>query len=413
MIPPEMPHQWGLVLVQQNLRMWYNSILACVMHIVEPRDMPFATHDTITANTISVTLTAEHTGILRQACPICLETFCVRDTVRRLPCMHVFHVVGAEADPSQDRHCNIDRHLVCDKQCPVCKTPIDIMERLDRTAVKSVEPCNPEMDTCQAPPIPLLQAERAPRGSGGLSPETIAGAEASTGGVVAESAARDQQHEMMNATEEAPNNAGAGNLPASAAELERAVRSLQSRWVQIQGVVVGMQQMLHHIEESHSVLNVARQGPGERLPVQTVQGASEGVPAEVPQALEVQAGAHVQRRAPSRAHWSYTDTEREHMAQMWRQRCANMERAGVGPGRGGVRSVNASLNVGVDAGTTSSTDASANVSVVDTNTTTSGNGNVANAIVNIVADTHERATASADVSTPDATDVVVDDGEHR
>lgn len=292
------------------------------------------------------------------------------------------------------------------------------MERLDRTAVKSVEPCNPEMDTCQVPPMPLLQAERAPRSSGGLSPETIAGAEASTGGVVAESAARDQQHEMMNATEEAPNNAG--NLPASAAELERAVRSLQSRWVQIQGVVVGMQQMLHHIEESHSVLNVARQGPGERLPVQTVQGASEGVPAEVPQTLEVQAGAHVPRRAPSRAHWSYTDTEREHMAQMWRQRCANMERAGVGPGRGGVRSVNASLNAGVDTGTTTSTDAGAGVSVDNTGTTTSGNGDVStsvnigpNAIVNIVADTHARANTNADVSTADATDVVVDDGEHR
>ncbi|CAE7040717.1 rnf111 [Symbiodinium sp. CCMP2592] len=47
--------------------------------------------------------------------------------------MHLFHVVGGESSHCQGRHCNIDRHLVLDKQCPVCKTPIDVMERSLKT----------------------------------------------------------------------------------------------------------------------------------------------------------------------------------------------------------------------------------------------------------------------------------------
>jgi len=129
LVPVGMPHSWGLCLLQQTLRMWYTSMAACVMHIVEQRDVPFATHEMITANTISDTFYEAEGGLQDQACSICFEGFRAGEKVRRLPCMHVFHVVGADADPSQGRHCNIDKHLVRDKQCPICKTPIDIMEQ--------------------------------------------------------------------------------------------------------------------------------------------------------------------------------------------------------------------------------------------------------------------------------------------
>merc|ERR1719379_2985031 len=115
-------------------------MVACVMHIVEPRDMPFATHEMITANTLAVTVREEDTALLREHCPICFEAFQVGEKVRRLPCMHVFHVVGADIDASQGRHCNIDRHLICDKQCPVCKTPIDVMERANKSSADSPSP---------------------------------------------------------------------------------------------------------------------------------------------------------------------------------------------------------------------------------------------------------------------------------
>merc|ERR1719188_1016831 len=112
-------------------------MVACVMHIVEPREMPFATHEMITANTLAVTVQEEDTHLVHEACPICLENFRVGEKVRRLPCMHLFHVVSADADSEQSRHCNIDRHLIQDKQCPVCKTPIDVMERVDGAYAKS------------------------------------------------------------------------------------------------------------------------------------------------------------------------------------------------------------------------------------------------------------------------------------
>merc|ERR1719352_479845 len=54
------------------------------------------------------------------------------------------------------------------------------------------------------------------------------------------------------------NNGQMVGLPAQAAALERAVRSLQSRWMQIQDVVAGMQQMLQYIEESQSMMSAAR-----------------------------------------------------------------------------------------------------------------------------------------------------------
>jgi len=58
-----------------TLKMWYTSMVACVMHIVEPREMPFATHEMIMANTIDVTVREEDTGMLRESCPICFEAF--------------------------------------------------------------------------------------------------------------------------------------------------------------------------------------------------------------------------------------------------------------------------------------------------------------------------------------------------
>merc|ERR1719329_259840 len=130
LLPIELPHSWGLALVTQTLRMWYASMVACVLHVVQRRDVPFGTHAVITAHTLSVTIQPNDT-MCSKTCPICLETFRPGERVRRLPCMHCFHVVTADSDPCQGRHCNIDRHLVRDKTCPVCKTPIDIMEQVD------------------------------------------------------------------------------------------------------------------------------------------------------------------------------------------------------------------------------------------------------------------------------------------
>ncbi|CAE7593463.1 rnf126-b [Symbiodinium natans] len=60
-------------------------------------------------NTLTVAVREEDIGLQKEACPICLECFQVGDKVRRLPCMHLFHVVGGESSSSQGRHCNIDR----------------------------------------------------------------------------------------------------------------------------------------------------------------------------------------------------------------------------------------------------------------------------------------------------------------
>lgn len=297
LVPADTPHSWGLLLLAQTLRMWYTSMVACVMHIVEPRDVPFATHEMITANTLSVTVQEEDECLRKQSCPICFECFTVGEKVRRLPCMHLFHVVGADANASQSHHCNIDRHLVRDKQCPVCKTPVDFMERLDKSSpagkigegeslviadagdASGAAPQSPgaaaavsAVANSTASGTGLVDLSAIPEpvalaGTGADAPVSLAADGPPSSESMAEVARGAAAHGIAAAAEVAavvariaPQQAQsqAGGLPAQAAELERAVRSLQSRWMQIQDVVAGMQQMLQYIEESQSMMSAAR-----------------------------------------------------------------------------------------------------------------------------------------------------------
>lgn len=82
---PQAPR--GLSLLGQTMKMWYTSLVACVMHIVEPRDVPFATHQMLVSNTLAVIVRETDVCLQEQACPICLETFRVGEHVRR---PHVF-----------------------------------------------------------------------------------------------------------------------------------------------------------------------------------------------------------------------------------------------------------------------------------------------------------------------------------
>jgi len=93
--------------------------------------------------------------------------------------------------------------------------------------------------------------------------------------------------------------AQAGGLPAQAAELERAVRSLQSRWMQIQDVVAGMQQMLQYIEESQSMMSAARAAEQQ----QEAGGAEE-------QQQEVGAADEQQQETTSAAEAVVADADR-------------------------------------------------------------------------------------------------------
>eukprot|EP00913_Durusdinium_trenchii_P002858 g2646.t1 len=236
--PVQLPHAAGVHMLTLILRMWYTSMVACVMHIVAPRELPFATHAMIVENTLTVAVQEEDSNLQQEACPICLENFQVGDKVRRLPCMHLFHVVGGESS-SQSRHCNIDRHLVLDKQCPICKTPIDIMAPW------------PAEVTMQVAPAPVGEITIQPADSGeGLVADTAEEARPATS----------EQEEDRPVEQPNPQR-----LPEQAAELERVVRSLQSRWLQIQDVVAGVQQMLHYLEDgenglldSHSTLSAVR-----------------------------------------------------------------------------------------------------------------------------------------------------------
>jgi len=282
LVPADTPHSWGLLLLAQTLRMWYTSMVACVMHIVEPRDVPFATHEMIMANTLSVTVREEDTCLQCQSCPICFESFKVGENVRRLPCMHLFHVVTGSSDSSQSQHCNIDKHLVRDKQCPVCKTSIDFMERKDKNASDG--------KVIDGEALVLLEGEDAlgsaeastqanatavgttslldlSPGTDGVAAAALASDGAEAGQSMAAVARGAAAHGIAAAAEVAAvvariapqqAQAQAEGLPAQAAELERAVRSLQSRWMQIQDVVAGMQQMLQYIEESQSMMSAAR-----------------------------------------------------------------------------------------------------------------------------------------------------------
>lgn len=255
--PSELPDSWGLLFLNKSLRMWYTSMVACVLHIVEPVEMPFATHEMIMANTLATTVLTEDSCILQQACPICFEPFRAGEKVRRLPCMHIFHLVGAEEHAEHeepDHHCNIDRHLVRDKQCPVCKTPIDVMEHMARdmgkeqpTVQESSSPAVPSSAPAGRPPPPREAEEVAGANS-------VLAAAAALQRRVAEEAAGPSSR----APAQGARSSEATALPAQAAELERAVRSLQSRWMQIQDVVSGMQQMLHLIEDSQVALGAAR-----------------------------------------------------------------------------------------------------------------------------------------------------------
>ena len=286
--PVQLPHHGGVQMLVHILRMWYTSMVACVMHIVAPRDLPFATHAMIVDNTLSVAV-REEDGLQNEACPICLENFQVGDKVRRLPCMHVFHVVGGEASASQGRHCNIDRHLVLDKQCPICKTPIDVMERMERDGTPADLPQHRESNEAAVQSQETGQsetAENAARNQAEVQPaaQVIRTAQSSAGEEV-----QVQVQQVQNRLEQLGQNPE--RLPEQAAELERVVRSLQSRWLQIQDVVAGVQQMLHYIEDSQSALSAAR-GTSE-------EGNGGTAQASDPEASQTDLALEPAPRAPS------------------------------------------------------------------------------------------------------------------
>lgn len=127
LLPGGMPHKVGVELLENTLAMWHTSAVACVLHIVNYKKatLPFATHGSIVGNTLEFQVADE--DLMRQQCAICLEGFQKDEWVRRLPCLHVFHTCS---------DCNIDTHLVRDKQCPVCRTPIDVMDSMASVSKK-------------------------------------------------------------------------------------------------------------------------------------------------------------------------------------------------------------------------------------------------------------------------------------
>lgn len=286
--PVEIPHHWGTVLLSQTLRMWYTSMVACVMHIVEPRDVPFATHDMITANTLSVLVQEQDGRLQGESCPICLEIFQAGDHVRRLPCMHTFHVVGADAGGSElNGHCNIDKHLTRDKKCPVCKTPIDIMERIEGTGKTpgSGVAAQPQ-DVADDRTIGSDVGDRGDTEQQTHRTTAVRPPPENTLAMIDLDAQTGADSAGLNDSTERGQDDGSDSstrLPAQAAELERAVRSLQSRWLQIQDVVAGMQQMLQIIEDNHATFRTGTDAgdPNESLISDTVP-LLEALASEVP-----------------------------------------------------------------------------------------------------------------------------------
>eukprot|EP00746_Dinoflagellata_sp_MGD_P010178 gnl/MRDRNA2_/MRDRNA2_120936_c0_seq1.p1 gnl/MRDRNA2_/MRDRNA2_120936_c0~~gnl/MRDRNA2_/MRDRNA2_120936_c0_seq1.p1 ORF type:complete len:643 (+),score=133.30 gnl/MRDRNA2_/MRDRNA2_120936_c0_seq1:61-1989(+) len=335
LVPAEAPHDWGLQLLSHTLRMWYMSMVTCVMHIVERHEMPFATHEMITANTLTLTIREEDEALAAQVCPICLETFRVGDKVRRLPCLHVFHATC---------ECNIDRHLVCDKNCPSCKTPIDIMER-SREGQQNVDPASKDdvvynfPSDNQSEPAQLVDASTSTEVEDTAAATAAAGASASPAatvsaevqvqtddvspeadgavvqvaqveGIIEQSlalgssletirlpnlpqASTESAHEGVAAELERVVEQGmrvqegmAQHLPQpEAEELHRAVQSLQTRWNQMQDVVAGMQQMLRIIEESRALAGQLRNqsranaaSDEEEQPTQTDDSPGQSAP---------------------------------------------------------------------------------------------------------------------------------------
>eukprot|EP00440_Ansanella_granifera_P050873 gb/GFBE01055137.1/.p1 GENE.gb/GFBE01055137.1/~~gb/GFBE01055137.1/.p1 ORF type:complete len:713 (+),score=132.39 gb/GFBE01055137.1/:1-2139(+) len=309
--PTAMPHSHGLQLLLSSLRMWYTSMVACVMHIVVPRDIPFATHEMIVGNTLATAVCEEDVGLQTEACPICLECFQVGEKVRRLPCMHIFHVVGADTESAQGRHCNIDRHLVLDKQCPVCKTPIDIMERMEReraaqsgedSALRGLQEGGNEQvqaatgaSAAQSDASQTALVARAAELSSAMLPRpnvsdsTVAPDDSAPRASSARAGHREELaseaaslgHAVSRDAQALDSLRSQVRLPEQAAELERVVRSLQSRWLQIQDVVAGMQEMLRYIEDSQSALSAARsdeRSEGADPPAQADQTPQEDMP---------------------------------------------------------------------------------------------------------------------------------------
>lgn len=94
---------------------------------IKKRNIPFIPQDTIERNTFP----HKYKRVRRQSelddddggekCTICLSLFEIENDVRRLPCMHLFHM-----------DC-VDQWLITNKHCPICR--VDIETRLSKDAV--------------------------------------------------------------------------------------------------------------------------------------------------------------------------------------------------------------------------------------------------------------------------------------
>jgi hypothetical protein len=74
------------------------------------RRLPAQSKD-IAALPVQTVSSKTHVG-KQMRCPICLDDFIEGDSLKTMPCMHIYH-----------SKC-IDRWLATDNSCPICKTPI-------------------------------------------------------------------------------------------------------------------------------------------------------------------------------------------------------------------------------------------------------------------------------------------------